>query len=853
MDGTLIVWGNNFYGQTNVPAGLNNVVAVAARGDVSLALTADNQVVAWGDNSYGQTNVPADLGAVIGITTSGSRCAVVRADGTMLAWGDGSYDQTNPPPGTSGILAAAQGNGYTVLLGPNFGPQASPQTATVFANFDSVIRLSGTDPNRDNLGFQIVSAPAVGQLYQYVGGSRGAILAPGMSVSDPFGRLLYAPEGNAFGPAYSSFTFRATDGDLFSGAATLTIDIATSAAFTQPAVSVSTNNATLTGFAAPNGYPGLAWFEWGQDGAFGQATTSSAHDGSAIARVTNQVIGLLPGRVYQYRLVVSNATQLAVGLTQRFATGRKPTAWGLSTSGQLNVPSNLTNAVAVSGGANYSLALKTDGKLAAWGDNTDGRSSVPVSFTNIVAISAGGGHNLALRSDGKPLAWGRSTSGQATVPVWLTNVSAVSAGSLFSAALRADGTVVVWGSNTYGQTNVPLGLANVVAISAGFQHCLALTSIGTVVAWGYPDGRIAVPADLRNVVAIAAGEMHSLALKADGTVIAWGTNTLGQINIPSSATNVVAIAAGFDHSLALKANGTMVAWGNNASGQASVPFIWTNFAAIAAGGDHSLAIGNRAPSAAGQFVYASANHDRLVVLAGADLDGDVWTCRITSLPSSGALYQYSATGRGAPIEVPGTPVTDLSKRLIFAPAPDTFNISPGFKFLSSDGMADSPEASMFFTVLPPPEPTITSISPGADGTFQLAFTGDSNTSHCVWISTNLTDWQYFGQATPTVPGEFLFIDSFATNCPQRFYRVQAACKPPALRITGYNRQPDWNLEVVFGAAPGDIYQVLASTDLVNWDVLGTAQERPPGLFHFLDTSAAASPGRFYRLMRTSGP
>lgn len=778
IDGTVVGWGRYYSGQTNVPTGLNNVIAIAARGDVSLALTADGRVVAWGDNAYGQTNVPSDLGAVVGITTSGSRCAAVRADGTMLAWGDNSYDQTNAPLGTTGILAAAEGSSHTILLGPNFGPQASPQTALVFANYDSVVRLTGTDPNLDDIGFQIASVPTVGRLYQYAGGGRGSLLSAGMSLSDPFGRLIFSPETNSFGLDYSTFTFRANDGEFYSGPATVTVDIAVAAAFTQPAIAIGTNAATLTGYAAPNGYPGLAWFEWGPDGALGEVTTPAAHPGGSIAWLTNRVTGLLPGRVYQCRLVVSNATRLAYGPVQRFVTGRKPTAWGLGSSGQLSVPSTLSNAVSLAGGNNYSLALKTDGKVVAWGDNTYGQTTVPVSVSNIVAISAGGGHNLALRADGKPLAWGRNTSGQATVPAWLSNATSVAAGSLHSLALRSDGTVVAWGSNAYGQTNVPLDLANIVAISAGYQHCLALTSFGRVVAWGYPDNRVNVPSDLRDVVAIAAGEMHNVALKSDGTVVAWGTNALGQVNVPASLSNVVAIAAGYDHSLALKANGAVMGWGSNAAGQTNIQPIWTNIAVIAAGGDHSLAIGNRIPNASSQSIYANANHDRLTTLFAADLDNDPLTCRILSLPTAGALYQYAPNGRGPAILAVDTLVTDASRRVYFAPPADNFSVFPSFKFRVNDGLADSMEATIGITIFPPPEPTITAISSGANNSFLVSFTGDSNTSHCVWISTNLVTWQYSGQATQTAPGEFNFVDFYATNCPQRFYRVQAACRPP---------------------------------------------------------------------------
>ena len=44
------VWGNNSNGQTNVPAGLSNVVAVATGARHCLALNADGTIIAWGKN-----------------------------------------------------------------------------------------------------------------------------------------------------------------------------------------------------------------------------------------------------------------------------------------------------------------------------------------------------------------------------------------------------------------------------------------------------------------------------------------------------------------------------------------------------------------------------------------------------------------------------------------------------------------------------------------------------------------------------------------------------------------------------------------------------------------------------------
>ena len=60
-DGAVACWGNNGYGQCDVPAGLGTIIAVAAGGYHTVALKADGSVACWGRNDYGQSSVPAGL------------------------------------------------------------------------------------------------------------------------------------------------------------------------------------------------------------------------------------------------------------------------------------------------------------------------------------------------------------------------------------------------------------------------------------------------------------------------------------------------------------------------------------------------------------------------------------------------------------------------------------------------------------------------------------------------------------------------------------------------------------------------------------------------------------------------
>ncbi len=55
----MVAWGSGYFGQTNVPAGLTNVVGIAGGGYHSMALLANGTAIAWGNNAYGQTIVPS--------------------------------------------------------------------------------------------------------------------------------------------------------------------------------------------------------------------------------------------------------------------------------------------------------------------------------------------------------------------------------------------------------------------------------------------------------------------------------------------------------------------------------------------------------------------------------------------------------------------------------------------------------------------------------------------------------------------------------------------------------------------------------------------------------------------------
>ncbi len=190
---------------------------------------------------------------------------------------------------------------------------------------------------------------------------------------------------------------------------------------------------------------------------------------------------------------------------------------GHRTRNESNVPVqviNLSGVTAIVAGSGHTLALKSDGTVwdsamtLRWMSTrrtgqtlTDSNFPVPVSnLSGVIAIAGGDQFSVALKSDGTVWDWGDNTRGQlgnggnfnsySNIPVQVSNlggVTAIAAGGIHTLAVKSDGTVWDWGNDAYGQlgngiyqsSNVPvqvLNLSNVTAIAGGEGHSVALVT-----------------------------------------------------------------------------------------------------------------------------------------------------------------------------------------------------------------------------------------------------------------------------------------------------------------------------------------------------------------------------------------
>ena len=115
-DGTVVAWGSNNYGESNVPKDLNNVVSIACSNSHSMALKRDGTVVAWGRNNYGQCNVPADLSNVVSIAAGTYHSIALKGDGTVVEWGVKYFGLGPLPTGLKNVVSIAAGTDYSIAL-----------------------------------------------------------------------------------------------------------------------------------------------------------------------------------------------------------------------------------------------------------------------------------------------------------------------------------------------------------------------------------------------------------------------------------------------------------------------------------------------------------------------------------------------------------------------------------------------------------------------------------------------------------------------------------------------------------------------------------------------------------------
>jgi len=128
-------------------------MAVAAGFDHSLGLKDDGSVVAWGDNDYGQCNVPPPNEGFVAVAGGYAHSAGLKEDGSVVVWGSNDDGQCDVPSPNGGFMALAAGRCHslglkkTVLVAcepPADGSLPKTENNIILCVFNQAITLPAT-------------------------------------------------------------------------------------------------------------------------------------------------------------------------------------------------------------------------------------------------------------------------------------------------------------------------------------------------------------------------------------------------------------------------------------------------------------------------------------------------------------------------------------------------------------------------------------------------------------------------------------------------------------------------------------------------------------------------------------
>lgn len=119
-NGTLLGWGYNGDGQTTVPTNALRFVAIAAGGSHNLAITERGGVIGWGRNDFNQRTIPTTAtNNVLSIAAGDAHSLALLSAGTVVAWGDNTLGQSSVPQGLTTVRALAAGHNHSLALRTN--------------------------------------------------------------------------------------------------------------------------------------------------------------------------------------------------------------------------------------------------------------------------------------------------------------------------------------------------------------------------------------------------------------------------------------------------------------------------------------------------------------------------------------------------------------------------------------------------------------------------------------------------------------------------------------------------------------------------------------------------------------
>jgi hypothetical protein len=112
-DGEVVAWGQNDYGQCDVPAECFGATAVGALQYGSIALLTDGSIERWGSASSSTPSYPSPF---VALAAGGAHFIGLRENGVVQAVGWNEYGQSEEPYPMEGYIAVGAGRNHTLAV-----------------------------------------------------------------------------------------------------------------------------------------------------------------------------------------------------------------------------------------------------------------------------------------------------------------------------------------------------------------------------------------------------------------------------------------------------------------------------------------------------------------------------------------------------------------------------------------------------------------------------------------------------------------------------------------------------------------------------------------------------------------
>ncbi len=701
-DGTVVRLGSapGFFSPPDIPAGLDNVVAIAGGASHGLALRADGSVASWGtpDNPLMITHQPGTSVPAVAVAAGWGFSLVLLADGTMITRGSWSGGPSAFPWPAVAQIAGRNGQilawsldgtltGWTQASGATNRPARIPDVARLLPPM-AALKTDGSLVTWDSLSAPLPTCSGVFRAHA-LGARRGAAMTFRTPVifEAPAGRKAVVGASTQFDVvAYASgdVVYRwtrdgqeLTDGTGIAGAASprlqLTnlqqaqtgdyvlkitgsngsistpparLDVGIPPTISSPPTALRIDIGGTASFTVAASGPGPLSYQWLKGNS--PLADGGSVSGATTATLTLTGVHAIDAGLYSVKVsnaaadITSAAAALQVTTVPYFTVRPRSRRAALGSAEQFVAPATGPGPIHYEWRRNGKpIAGATGAALTLPAVTRGDRGIYVVAATNSHGTSRSVFHLHLAPSVASPLTVAAWTSSESLSPFGdRGDFVALDMGWTHGVAMRGDGTIQVWDRNA-GVGAPPLfpTVDDIVAVSAARASTAVLRADGSVLTAGFFASP--VPESFGFLVGVAAGTRNTVGIRPDGTAV----DTV--YTVPAGLTDVIAVDAAARRSMALTGAGQVHEWGD---GLAWTTPALTDVVAIAAGESHSLALKRDGtvvgwPSGVAAGVVPSGLTDVIEISAGYDFslavkaDGKVitWGDGTPALPVPSAL------------------------------------------------------------------------------------------------------------------------------------------------------------------------------------------------------------------------